>query len=374
VLRRGWLLSATLVGAVVGAGFATGREILQFFALHGPVGYVGMLLAAGLIVWFCGVMVGLQSRHRFNTYRCLYTTLAGQQLDLVLDWVTTGLFFLALSVTLSALAALLEQEWTLSAPTALALAGVVCILITATGARGILRFNGAMVPLLLILLLGLCFLEWSLVPAPPGIRSVASNFGWLPPPALGLRPPEYPSTPYWPLSAFLYFSYNVLFIAATLVAVGSADGAESSQSVPRSGSADAEQPVHNWKPVHGHVAGLAIGFLGMAVLSIIVPQVPSLVDIPIPLAAVAAARGELPATAFSVALALALLTTAVAQAYSIASRFGRKADSTAAVSTAVVCLALPVASLGFVKLLATVYPLMGLAGAVLVLAVLWRRE
>jgi uncharacterized membrane protein YkvI len=40
------------IGTVVGAGFASGQEILQFFSYFGYWGLVGLLLAAGLFVYF----------------------------------------------------------------------------------------------------------------------------------------------------------------------------------------------------------------------------------------------------------------------------------------------------------------------------------
>ena len=39
------------IGAVIGAGFATGRELNVFFACHGPCGMAGALSAAAVIVW-----------------------------------------------------------------------------------------------------------------------------------------------------------------------------------------------------------------------------------------------------------------------------------------------------------------------------------
>ena len=49
--------AATYVGTVVGAGFASGQEVLQFFGLLGPSGPLGILLAvAGVLVFGFAVM------------------------------------------------------------------------------------------------------------------------------------------------------------------------------------------------------------------------------------------------------------------------------------------------------------------------------
>ena len=43
--------AAAIAAAIAGAGFASGREIVAFFARFGVAGYVGAALAAGLIGW-----------------------------------------------------------------------------------------------------------------------------------------------------------------------------------------------------------------------------------------------------------------------------------------------------------------------------------
>ncbi|MDK2925864.1 MAG: hypothetical protein PWQ41_1638, partial [Bacillota bacterium] len=45
-------IAATYVGTVVGAGFASGQEVLQFFSAFGRWGFVGIALATGLFVFF----------------------------------------------------------------------------------------------------------------------------------------------------------------------------------------------------------------------------------------------------------------------------------------------------------------------------------
>lgn len=38
-------IAAVYVGTVVGAGFATGREIVEFFTRYGIYGFIGILIA-----------------------------------------------------------------------------------------------------------------------------------------------------------------------------------------------------------------------------------------------------------------------------------------------------------------------------------------
>ena len=49
--RASWRIGFAYAGIVVGAGFSTGQEVLQFFTSHGLVSIVGILVAA-LILMF----------------------------------------------------------------------------------------------------------------------------------------------------------------------------------------------------------------------------------------------------------------------------------------------------------------------------------
>ncbi|KHF27179.1 hypothetical protein LR68_03986 [Anoxybacillus sp. BCO1] len=40
------------VGTVVGAGFATGKEIVQFFTQYGAIGFVTIAASGGLFIFF----------------------------------------------------------------------------------------------------------------------------------------------------------------------------------------------------------------------------------------------------------------------------------------------------------------------------------
>lgn len=51
------MLTWELLGALVGAGFASGREIASFFAQYHGWGYLGALLAAIMLAWLAGTQV-----------------------------------------------------------------------------------------------------------------------------------------------------------------------------------------------------------------------------------------------------------------------------------------------------------------------------
>jgi len=50
------------VGAVIGAGFASGREIAAFFSEYGPLGWWLIVIATGMMAWLCWVCLKESAR------------------------------------------------------------------------------------------------------------------------------------------------------------------------------------------------------------------------------------------------------------------------------------------------------------------------
>lgn len=51
--RRSFCNALACVGAVIGAGFASGREIASFFSKYGALGWLLVVLAVGVLLWLC---------------------------------------------------------------------------------------------------------------------------------------------------------------------------------------------------------------------------------------------------------------------------------------------------------------------------------
>ena len=68
-----WQVAFTFIGAIVGAGFASGQELLKFFVVFGQPGIIGAALS-GLLFGFFGVLViRMAAREEMDGYDDLLT-------------------------------------------------------------------------------------------------------------------------------------------------------------------------------------------------------------------------------------------------------------------------------------------------------------
>lgn len=90
--RASWRIGFAYAGIIVGAGFSTGQEVLQFFASHGLISILGIIIAA-LILMFAGRQAAkLGFRLNAESHETPLRVLFGPKLGLVVDYVL--IFFL----------------------------------------------------------------------------------------------------------------------------------------------------------------------------------------------------------------------------------------------------------------------------------------
>ncbi|MGG3497515.1 hypothetical protein ABES08_17525 [Peribacillus simplex] len=90
-------IAAVYVGTVVGAGFATGKEIVEFFTRYGFYGFIGILIA-GYIFIFTGTKIMLISaRIRASSYEEFNEFLFGKKIAGIIN-----IFFLIMLLGVTA--------------------------------------------------------------------------------------------------------------------------------------------------------------------------------------------------------------------------------------------------------------------------------
>jgi len=338
--KRSGQIGAAYVGAVVGAGFASGQEIAQFFLVFGSKGILGLALL-GLLFSVLGMAVlFLVEKHGVETYQNMIRILFGRKLAIAVDlWVT--LFLLTgLCVMLAGGAAIFSEH--------LELPGELGLGITATGIgicllgqkRGVLWINTLLAPLLVTAALVVALAAW----AYGGSAIIPCN-----------RPPMETSLfvgKNWLAATVLYVSYNVVIGMVILSSLGK-------------------------ESIEGNILGGALGgiLLGCVALTMGVGMLSFseyVFQYEIPMLFLAGKVHPLFKYFYVLVLWLALLTTAIANAFGLAKRAAEftGGDGRCA-GILILAAAVPLADLvGFTKMVSHAYPLFGYAGLPVIAAII----
>lgn len=345
-------VAGAMVGGVIGAGFASGREIVSFFAPLRSAAWLGIGAAALVLAAGGWAVVAASALLGVRDYGGLFRASAGRRAGSLIDAAVTGFLLLTASVTLAGGGALLEDFYGVPGPAGLLATAVGAALLVRRGHASLFSGSSVLAPLLVLCILIIVALPGvggRAVPHVPQPGAGTPTPGTVPAPGLSSSPGPTAGPGWTPWleavsSGLLYGAYNLILGSGILVA-----GAR-------------------YRATSGALAGAlaggtVLGLLAAAVLRGCLRGGEAVLTSEIPVAVLAM---RLPAGGFhlfAMALALAAVTTLGAVAASLAERCGPVSRAAPHPTAPLfVVLAIPVATLGFSRLVQSVYPALGLLG------------
>ncbi|SIS96625.1 YkvI family membrane protein [Alicyclobacillus vulcanalis] len=148
-------IAAVYIGTIVGAGFASGQEVYQFFGQYGRWSAVGICAATCLFAWWGYHLLALGANWSAASFRDVTASALPRWLARGVDVMIIAMLLGTTTAMLAGTGALFREQ--LHAPYAL---GVICAMAvasitTAFGVRGLMGANALIVPLLCLFALGL---------------------------------------------------------------------------------------------------------------------------------------------------------------------------------------------------------------------------
>lgn len=93
--------AGTYIGAVIGSGFASGQEPLQFFASYGYWGFLGAILVIVLFAWYGYLFMAAGYKLQTSTHQPVLNYLCGNVVGRIFDWILTFFLFGVLAIMIS---------------------------------------------------------------------------------------------------------------------------------------------------------------------------------------------------------------------------------------------------------------------------------
>ncbi len=318
-------LAFIYLGTMIGAGFASGRELWLFFACYGEKGLLAMAFAGLLFAVLGSGVVLLARKNRCADFQELLFLLFPRPLAIWIDKICLLFLLLSLSIMFSGFAHLGQDALQIPLPYGYLCFFLLVYLCLKSKEKGMQMTNTFLVPFMLFLML---FLAGNVMVSQTSALSAfpftAASFGQA----------------FW--QAGLYVGYNFFSCFAVLVPLAKQSGSSA------------------W---WAGLGGLLLGFLGcIFVLALqIMPQASAY---QMPFFYLAACISPFFACLYTLVLAAAILTTAVANAYALQSRFLPYANHDYAFL--IPALAFPIVFLGdFSSLVGKIYPFFGCLGFIL---------
>lgn len=338
-------LAGAFCAFLIGAGFATGQEIMQYFTNYGIARAIGvMLINAVLGAWTSAAVMNLGNESKDVQGLECYKNLCGKYVGTILSWFVPIFMFLTLMTMMAGFGSTFNQvfggpEWLGSLILAVVVTGIVLL-----GLASVIDTIGFIGPAIIVVTMVMAI--W--VIAKNGV-----DFGvWN----------EYITThdvllasSSWIMAGVLYALWNIVMCLPFMSAMGS-------------------KAQNKTEVIVGVVFGNVLFTLGALFLVLAEGSQISIVgELSVPALAMAQTLSPILGAIYAIILALAIFTTAVPLMWSVASRITREKT----VKFAVVCVIIAILGffgsyLPFEMLVNIITPAVGYVGLVGLLFIIWR--
>lgn len=319
-------IAFTYIGTVVGAGFATGQEILQFFTRYGKWGVLTILLSTMLFIWLGTKMMLLAREIKASSYEDLNRRLFGDRIGQGLSIFTMVVLIGVNSVMLAGAGSVFMEHLGLHYQTGLWITLICTYLLLGRGIGGVMQLNTIVVPMMLILSLAII----SNTAGTPG----ATRFFTLGTDSSLLA--------VW-ASPLMYTAFNLSMAQAVLVPIGSHTA---SRKVIIIG---------------GILGGAGVGFMLMAGHFALSAYMPGIVQYEIPMGSIAQQLGTTIQLIYIFLIFMEIFSTFVADVYGVTlqlKQYIHVPPKWISVTILVICYV--TSQFGFSSLLSVLYPVFGM--------------
>jgi uncharacterized membrane protein YkvI len=324
-------IAATYIGTVVGAGFASGQEVLQFFAAFGFYGILGIVVATLLFFFFGYTILVLGRKLNADSHDDIILYSNGKIVGRIIDIIIFIFLFVALSAMIAGSGAIVTEQFGFSPYFGMGIMAIVTLITVISGTKGVVNAISYVVPVLLLSVLLICF--YSIYKNPISLDKIQQ--------ASELKG----ATPNWILSAFNYASYNLVIAVAVLGPLGRI----------------ATNKASMFKGALLGAVGLGIGII--AIYYSLIANIGEVIKFEVPMVQIASEISRWVQIFFAGVLLAEVYTTAVGNLYGFVSRIafiGEKYRVLSIVLTTIAAFLL--AQIGFSAMVKYLYPSVGYGG------------
>ena len=142
-------IAAVYVGTVVGAGFATGKEIVEFFSRFGFVGLVSIVMSGYIFIFLGAKLMIIAARIQASSYQELNEYLFGKLLGTAINILMLVMLLGVCAVMLSGAGAVFEEQIETSKYIGIFFTIGLSIAVMIMGTKGIFAVNTFIVPMMI---------------------------------------------------------------------------------------------------------------------------------------------------------------------------------------------------------------------------------
>jgi uncharacterized membrane protein YkvI len=200
----------SIVAFLIGSGFASGQEVMQFFTSYGTLrSGLGGLISLILFLWFTTITVQDAQILKLEDTNAIFEHYCGKIIGTIFKWITPVFLFMIYVIMLSGAGTLLFEFYGIPAIVGRTIMSLLSLITVLLGLNRLVSVVGRIGPILIlfIIFIGLA----TIITNPDGIRTADETLSSL----SMIR-----ATKYWWFSGITYASFCAVTILPFLAGIG----------------------------------------------------------------------------------------------------------------------------------------------------------
>lgn len=324
-----------IIGAIVGAGFASGKEMYTFFLVYGKYGILGIIISTCIIGCAIYKTLKIITKYNIKHYDGLLDIIIGNlkfkniDLKIILNFIINVFLLITFFVMCAGFSAYFKQELGINEIISSLFISVFCYSLLNKNIKGVFLLNSILIPMIIIVLviLGIhCFqLE--------EIKEISDNG-------------------FWYISSVLYASYNSITLISILM--------------PMKGYIKNKKDILKIAVICTLIMLLLSGIVFMLLLTIDT----DISKIELPAVYAAGNLGIAYKYLYGVIILGAIITTAISSAYGFLNNISKTKETYKKINFLMCFVAIFISLFGFSNLVNSLYPVFGILGLIQLLIIL----
>ena len=329
-------IGSAFIGVVVGAGFASGQEILQYFTSFGLWGIIGVLISTAFFAYVGMVLVWLGSRLQTTSHKGVIYRISGKYVGLVIDAILIFTLFGVGVVMMAGAGSNLHQQFGLPTIVGTTIMALLVLFVGMLNVNRVVSVISTITPFLIFFVILI---------AAYSLLTIDSSIMYLD----GIAKQQPTTLPNWFISSINYVSFNTALGASMALVMG---GAQKDSKTAALG---------------GLAGGLGLGILILLSYFAIFSRVEEVGRLDMPMLGIVNNISPVLGIFMSIVLFLMIFSTALSMFFSFGVRFAKAGTSRFKTFYSLTLIAAFAASfIGFTDLVGYFYPLIGYLGLVLI--------
>lgn len=199
-MKEIFVIAFTIIGALIGAGFASGQELYSFFYIYGIKGIYGIVVTSFLITILIYKILKIIYIKKITNYdEFLSVFIKNKKITKMTNLILNILLLVTFYIMIAGFGAYFEQEIGINKMFGSLILIIMCFCVFQTSVEGVIKISRYIVPILILAIIGIGLINLLT------INNLDTNII------------DYKTN--WLLSSITYSSYNIILLIPVLISL-----------------------------------------------------------------------------------------------------------------------------------------------------------